>query len=63
MITPDSDEQIKEIEFTQAQNFFDDEKYEDSFLSFSKGLNDYKNAQDMWKESTYRQAFQIASTV
>ena len=49
----DSEDQIKEIKFMQAQGFFDQTCYETAADIF-KGLGDYPNAQEMWKESIYR---------
>ena len=56
----DSEDQIKEIKFMQAQGFFDQTCYETAADIF-KGLGDYPNAQEMWKESIYQQALQLAN--
>lgn len=56
----DSEDQIKEIKFMQAQGFFDQTSYETAADIF-KGLGDYPNAEEMWKESVYQQALQLAN--
>lgn len=54
----DSEDQIKKVKFMQAQSYFDKKKYEEAAYIF-KELEDYSNAQEMWKESIYQQALQI----
>ena len=44
----------------QAQGFFDQTCYETAADIF-KGLGDYPNAEEMWKESVYQQALQLAN--
>ncbi len=44
----------------QAQGFFDQTSYETAADIF-KGLGDYPNAEEMWKESVYQQALQLAN--